>query len=303
MPRVRRNRDVQLVHFSFFDLLFGAFGAFVFLMIMHVIRTIGMVDVDLQTTFDEVVFERNAMAAEVLKYKEKEGEYADLKGKYETLMKEWQETADEVKKNAAQRAKDQAKIQSMEDEVNSLKGFRDKYEERGEAEKQLVEENERLKARVAKANQQLAALELAPLKVKTRAFPPTLTGENVLLALAAEGGLPPYTWDVTGQLPDGLSLNRENGVILGRTRKEGSHSFVAKVTDTAGNTATSSGKISLSVVKRPVEQEVGVSPGFVLVSIIASLLLIYVFIKKIQVHIRCKRMRDQGYEPVWVKKR
>ena len=40
MARIRRSGAVEIVHSSFIDLLFGVFGAFIFIMITYVIMTL-----------------------------------------------------------------------------------------------------------------------------------------------------------------------------------------------------------------------------------------------------------------------
>jgi hypothetical protein len=61
--------------------------------------------------------------------------------------------------------------------------------------------------------------------------------------LGAKDGTPPYTWSVdSGQLPPGLVIS-EAGVVSGTNTKAGTFTFVAKVTDSAGATATGSAKI------------------------------------------------------------
>lgn len=187
----------------------------------------------------------------------------------------------------------------LQEEVDSLKQIRKEYARRGEQEKALAKENEQLKQRLLQARQEVAALKPTALKVKTRAFPSTLTGENVRLALAAEGGSPPYTWEYAGTLPDGLSLDQPTGMLTGQTRKQGEYAFTVQVTDAAGRSASSPGAIRLSVVKRPEEQKKGVSPGFILMSVITSLLLMYILWKRYQAYRHYQEMRAKGLKLVW----
>jgi hypothetical protein len=59
-------------------------------------------------------------------------------------------------------------------------------------------------------------------------------------ALTASGGTSPYTWSVNPTtLPPGLSLNSSTGVISGTPTGGGGGSFAFKVTDAAGDSATS----------------------------------------------------------------
>jgi len=55
--------------------------------------------------------------------------------------------------------------------------------------------------------------------------------------IVASGGLPPYTWSLTGgSLPSGLSFNTNTGVITGTPTEAGSPYFTVKVTDAGGRT-------------------------------------------------------------------
>ena len=73
--------------------------------------------------------------------------------------------------------------------------------------------------------------------------------------LEAVGGRPPFTWELTaGALPPGLSLTTD-GVIQGTPRSREGSGFSVRVTDTAGNEATSA--FELVVCAPPLPLEVG----------------------------------------------
>jgi hypothetical protein len=57
-------------------------------------------------------------------------------------------------------------------------------------------------------------------------------------SIVATGGKPPYTFSETGSFPTGLALNASTGAITGTPTQGGRDTFTAKVTDSAGNTAT-----------------------------------------------------------------
>lgn len=79
----------------------------------------------------------------------------------------------------------------------------------------------------------------APVEFGTpSALPPASTGQLYVQPLVANGGAPPYTFDlVSGRLPDGFTLSKE-GKIQGLTTAPEASSFTARVTDTIGKSAT-----------------------------------------------------------------
>ncbi|MFI5115777.1 MAG: beta strand repeat-containing protein [Terriglobales bacterium] len=81
-----------------------------------------------------------------------------------------------------------------------------------------------------------------PLQVTTSSLPAGTQGVRYLNSLAATGGVPPYSWSLTaGPLPAGLTLSG-TGIISGTpTGNSGTFPITAQVTDTLGNTASSSG--------------------------------------------------------------
>lgn len=79
-----------------------------------------------------------------------------------------------------------------------------------------------------------------PLAITTAALPGGTVGEAYNQSLTASGGVPGYVWSLnTGSNPlsAGLSLN-PSGVISGAPTAAGTTTIVAKVTDSAGATAT-----------------------------------------------------------------
>jgi hypothetical protein len=88
----------------------------------------------------------------------------------------------------------------------------------------------------------------APLTITTQELPRGSVASTYSQPLGASGGQTPYTWSIqSGRLPDGLLLN-PNGIISGTPERPTSSSFIIKVTDVTGASATA----SLAIVVNPV---------------------------------------------------
>jgi hypothetical protein len=73
------------------------------------------------------------------------------------------------------------------------------------------------------------ALQMQPLPAQS-----AIVGQNYTLALAATGGITPYTWHVvTGNLPPGLKLHPHSGKIDGTPTTPGEYQFTARVVDSS----------------------------------------------------------------------
>ena len=72
-------------------------------------------------------------------------------------------------------------------------------------------------------------------------------GVHYSASLEATGGSAPYQWAITGgALPQGLSLDKSNGVISGLSSQTGSYSFTTSVMDATSATASQSLSIAMS---------------------------------------------------------
>lgn len=83
------------------------------------------------------------------------------------------------------------------------------------------------------------------LAVASSSLPEGNTGSPYTATFSATGGATPYQWAIaSGSLPSGIQLQPSSGVISGTTALAGSYPFTAKVTDSAGNSAS----VSLSLM-------------------------------------------------------
>jgi hypothetical protein len=76
-----------------------------------------------------------------------------------------------------------------------------------------------------------------PLEVLRTTLPACTLQRAYTAILEGQGGIPPYTWAVSGSLPSGLSLNASTGIISGTPGVLSSTSFTARLTDSMGTVA------------------------------------------------------------------
>lgn len=296
MARPKKNREVSIVHFSFFDLLFGAFGAFVFLMIMQVISTLNMVDVDIQNVVDEAVQEKIALKKEIEKYQEIDQSLQNLQQQYDQVMADRKQLIQEKTDLSQQTSQQQAELDTALQKIDSLSRFKEKVKQKGDLLQTLEEENKKLEKSLDQARKKVAALKTNPLKLKTTSLPTLITGESIQIALAAEGGSPPYTWKLSGKLPPGLSMNQVTGNIAGIAKSDGKYNIKLKVQDARGMVVESTEGIAINVIKKYKEPEKKVSPMFVVMTLISSLLLMYIIWGKYKAARRWKEIVRQAKE-------
>jgi len=82
--------------------------------------------------------------------------------------------------------------------------------------------------------------------IANRSLPAGLSGSPYSTSLQASGGVTPYIWALTsGELPQGLTLDRNSGLISGVTTQTGTFNFTASVTD--ANSTRASSAIALTI--------------------------------------------------------
>ena len=87
------------------------------------------------------------------------------------------------------------------------------------------------------------------LSLETSSLPDAVVGQNYSEALKAEGGDPPYRWEIiSGRLPDGLQLSN-TGVLSGKPTTPGEILFEVRVSDQSGLSVTK--QLSLDVDPPP----------------------------------------------------
>jgi hypothetical protein len=86
-----------------------------------------------------------------------------------------------------------------------------------------------------------------PITISTAALPSAVDGIPYSFTLAATGGVPPYSWEISsGSLPAGFMLTAASGIITGITNQAGVFTFQADVIDSSGTGAA--GAFSLAAI-------------------------------------------------------
>lgn len=99
-----------------------------------------------------------------------------------------------------------------------------------------------------------APFEPRPLVIKTRVLPEARAGQRYALAIAVEGGIPPYSWSLAKELDgSGLHLLPENGLIDGTPTRAGSLPVQLEVRDSRGTKASASWALRVRPPITPVQ--------------------------------------------------
>lgn len=83
-------------------------------------------------------------------------------------------------------------------------------------------------------NQSATSTPAGSLTITTSSLPSGAVESSYSATLLASGGIPPYTWSVTGVLPAGLALNPSTGAITGTPTAQGGYVLPVNVADSGG---------------------------------------------------------------------
>ncbi len=85
------------------------------------------------------------------------------------------------------------------------------------------------------------------LEITTTSLPDGEVGTDYTATVEAIGGTEPYTWSIDGNLPDGLELDSDTGVISGNSTAEGDYEFTVQVEDSSDPVLSSTEEFSIDI--------------------------------------------------------
>ncbi|MDG4556808.1 MAG: putative Ig domain-containing protein [Candidatus Contendobacter sp.] len=299
MARPSKNREINIFHLSFFNLLFGAFGAFVFLMVMQMLASTNLIDADARRIVDETVREKEQLKQELLKYQRLDQTLGDAQALRQQLQAERDRLGAERDAIRAQNQRLRADLDALQQRSSAARG--PQRQETGDTLRALEQSRRELEQSLEQAERKLATLKALPLWIKTRALPTTLTEENVQVALAVEGGSPPYRWELKGALPPGLSLDPDTGLIAGVTQSPGDFQFALKVTDAQNSDAETQTPVTFKVIRKSGEQSHRVPDWSLIAAGALALFFVYKFWQGHRARRKMKEMEAQGFQLRWIK--
>jgi hypothetical protein len=321
VARIKKDRELNIIHFSFFDLLFGAFGAFVFLMIIQVITSLNMVDQKIQDMVNQLITDKTELQKELVGYQEVKAQLneavSSTTGLQERLDRERQEHEkldklhDEKTLERDQLFEKNTLLQSqIESLQNNLDNLSKINESNAEVQQQIISlrsEQEKIQSLYSQALAKLKEYEkeaelkklIAKLHLQSPKFPTLKSEESIAVSVATYGGYPPYSWELHGNLPAGVSLDTKSGILSGKPASAGEFTFRVKVVDQKG-TSVESDSIPMKVVSEKSKDKKKVSPLFMVVSILCVLLLLYIGWEKYKIKKYVKMMERRGKKLAWV---
>ncbi len=105
-------------------------------------------------------------------------------------------------------------------------------------------------------------VQALPLAILTTSLPDGVQDVSYSTALAAQGGVTPYTWSITsGLLPTGLSLNSSTGIISGTPAATGTFTVIIQTADSGSPQQMATRALTFSVSTQTILSSMTVTPA------------------------------------------
>ena len=92
----------------------------------------------------------------------------------------------------------------------------------------------------------------SPLTISLTPLPQGVVNASYTGTLSVTGGTAPYTWSIaSGQLPPGLSLAANTGIISGTPTASGTYSFAVSVVDSSSSPQSATATVPLTIAPAP----------------------------------------------------
>jgi Putative Ig domain len=119
-----------------------------------------------------------------------------------------------------------------------------------------------LRDTIASLKEQCRAAAAGGVVIATSMLPSPVANHAYALTLAAEGGVPPLHWSLSGALPEGLLLDPDRGVISGIAKSTGKSDISVTVRDSSKEVSSNSRNLPIEVVQAGLPEQKAKSLSF-----------------------------------------
>ena len=108
---------------------------------------------------------------------------------------------------------------------------------------------------IATLKEQCRAAAAGGVAITTSMLPSAVANRAYSLTLAAEGGVSPFHWSLSGALPEGLQLDPDRGVISGIAKSAGNSEISVTVRDSSKEVSSNSRGLSIDVLEAGMSEQ------------------------------------------------
>jgi hypothetical protein len=237
MARRRKASEDLDVMSMLLDPIFGFVGALMTLFLIQLILSMNSIDRELVLKYDDAV-----STVERMKEKAQKAEAAEALGR--ALDEEAKEARRQV--TACQASLSDAQQSGVVCQVS-----------RTECERKLGTSSDakELRDTIATLKDQCRAAAAGGVVITTSMLPSPVANRAYSLTLAAEGGVPPLHWSLSGALPEGLLLDADRGVISGMAKSTGKSDISVTVRDSSKEVSSNSRSLPIEVVQAGLSEQ------------------------------------------------